>query len=236
MFGHLLSPDKHDENDENYGHIRVEMSASVLNVILHTAYYISCAPYQPSPDTLLAAIEALPEYGMSAEEHLSPSTPLYALAAAAAEHAPLDFYIAAAAQGIFPLAVAASRHLRDLNLMQVSDVHAQRMGAVYYKKLVVMLAQRGRQLRELLQTPPAPHARTPACTNANQRALREAWVLLLSDLGTNLSRYTSSQTVMARGGTLTVLLECNDCAQAVADRFQALQVQLDILDEQYMIQ
>ena len=36
--------------------------------------------------------------------------------------------------------------------------------------------------------------------------------------------------------TLAALVECNDCKRAVAARFQALQAQLEDLDEQYVIQ
>lgn len=234
MFGGLLSPQRNHEDDGRI--ISLEESSSVLNVILLATYFIPCSPYEPSPDTILAAIEALPKYGLLPDEHLSPSTPLYAAAVAAAQHAPMDFYTAAAALRVGPLATAASRHLRSLDLMHTSDAQAQRMGAVYYKKLAVMLQRRSDQLRRLLYAPPTPHPRTPACTEANQRFLHEAWILLLSELGTNLFRYTSSQTVVSREGGLLALLACDDCKLAVAARFQALQIQLGILDEQYMVQ
>ena len=41
---------------------------------------------------------------------------------------------------------------------------------------------------------------------------------------------------MARVGGLADLLDCNDCKTSVATRCQALQVQLDDLDEQYVIE
>ena len=71
-------------------------SASVLNIVFHIIYDISCTHYHPAIDTLIAATDIMPKYGLPPQQHLAPSTPLYALILSLAPMQPIAVYALAA--------------------------------------------------------------------------------------------------------------------------------------------
>ncbi|EKM53784.1 uncharacterized protein PHACADRAFT_164077 [Phanerochaete carnosa HHB-10118-sp] len=234
MFGAILSA-KRDQNSDNRL-IALSEPAAIVNVVLHTVYSISCAPYQPDADTLIAAIKALPKYGLSLKQCLSPAMPAYAVVLNIVPRAPLEFYTLAAEHAIHPLAVAISKHLENLEITDISDAQMQRMGGLYYKKLLVMLERRADMVKRLVRAPPEPHPPMPDCSELDQQAMRNAWTLLVSDFACEPFRYTSSQSVMAKVGILPGMMICNGCKDVIGARLQMLQAQLLELDQDYAIE
>lgn len=105
-----LLPLPKPKNDEG---IVLELSetSTVLNVILHTIYDMSCAHYSPTFETLTTAVRRLPLYGVRPKTRISPSRPLYSLLLSQAPLYPLELYTLAAQFDLYELAVPTSSHL-----------------------------------------------------------------------------------------------------------------------------
>ncbi|KZP11182.1 hypothetical protein FIBSPDRAFT_871818 [Athelia psychrophila] len=165
MFNHLLAPaDTPKAQAGDYFGAKplfyVPETAAVFNIVIHAIYRISCAHHHP-------AFAALPKYGVDlhASGVLAPTanTPPSPLFAQLLSHAPdqdraFDLYALAAQNNLHALAVAASAHLRALPLHALTDDMAQRVGAVYLKKLFLMHMGRADALKGLLFPPPYLHA------------------------------------------------------------------------------
>ncbi|KAH9848488.1 hypothetical protein C2E23DRAFT_871262 [Lenzites betulinus] len=95
--------------------------ASVLNVVLHSAYNISCANYVPTLDVLVAAAGALPLYGLAPKKYIAPSTSLYQLILAQAPVQPMKVYALASRHDLYELAKPVSSHLLAFPLENLTD-------------------------------------------------------------------------------------------------------------------
>ena len=116
--------------------------AAVLNIVLHIAYDLICDHYRPSLDTLSAAIDALATYGLPPSAHVTPATRLFTLIISQAPARPLVAYALAAAHDLRALAEAVSGYLLSYPLRRMPDALVRRMGALYFKRLVVLHASR----------------------------------------------------------------------------------------------
>lgn len=157
--------------------VMVPESSEVLNIILHTVYNISALAYCPSFETICVALDALPRYGIEPKRYASVGEPLYDLVVACAPHQPIDTYALAGAHDLADVAVAASAHLLSFLLSTLSDELAERMGAVYLKKLFFLHLGRMDALKRVLITPPHTHPETAECSLAQQRCVMRAWAL-----------------------------------------------------------
>ena len=152
-------------------------TASVLNIVFHAVYGISCAHYRPAVNTLIAAIDLMAKYGLPTWRYITPSTPLYALVLGQAPVQPIAVYAVAAAHGLHDLALPVSSHLLSFALHTLTDDLAVRMGPVYLKRLFFMHLGRLDALKRLLRPTPHPHPPTPDCDFAEQKKLARAWTL-----------------------------------------------------------
>lgn len=174
----LLSPEgEHDYNRL----ITLPEPSTVVNVILHTMYGISCTPYHPSALTVIAAITALPKYGVTLKQCIVPGMPLYATALESLPCEPIEFYTLAAEHELHPLAVEASTHMGDFSIMSIPDEQVERMGVMYYKKLVAMAEGRADMVKRLTRAQPEAHPPTPSCTEEDQQLMRTSWTILVSE-------------------------------------------------------
>ncbi|KAG9221410.1 hypothetical protein CCMSSC00406_0008334 [Pleurotus cornucopiae] len=167
----------------------VLLHSSTLNVILHAAYNAPCSQFAPSTDTLVEAIDLLPEYGIapcSCIYSSSPTSPtpsrLYSLLLSHAPFHPLPIYTLAAHHALEDLAVASSQHLLSTQFHMVSDHVAIRMGPIYLKRLAFLLLGRVEALKRLIVEPPPLHAPTGMCSGFEQKRLARAWTLAVASL------------------------------------------------------
>lgn len=162
----------------------IPVHSTTLNVILHAAYNTPCSQFAPSTDTLVEAVDLLPEYGImpcsciysSSSTSLTPSK-LYSLLLSHAPLHPLPVYTLAAHHGLEDLAVACSQYLLSTPFHMVSDHAAIRMGPIYLKRLAFLLLGRAEALKRLVVQPPPLHAPTGTCTAFEQKRLARAWTL-----------------------------------------------------------
>ncbi|KXN83680.1 hypothetical protein AN958_00821 [Leucoagaricus sp. SymC.cos] len=175
-FNSLLPPEPGEKEGQD-PMLSVPEHSTVLNVILHIIYDISCAHYSPPFPTLVTAISRLPVYGVCPRQIIVPSTPTYALLLSHAPLFPLELYALAASYDLYELAVATSSHLLSFPLATLSDEMAERIGPVYLKRLFFLHFGRSDALKRVLLPPPHPHAPTPWCDFNEQKKLTRAWAL-----------------------------------------------------------
>lgn len=176
-FNQMLPPRLQQDKDQFGPILPIPESSTVLNVILHVIYDMSCAHYAPSFEILVSAVTALKTYGVPLYPRIRPSTHLYTLLMSYAPLYPLDLYALAATYDLYDLAVPTSSHLLSLSLASLTDEMAQRIGPVYVKRLFFLHFGRAEALKRLLLPPPHPHAPTPFCDFTDQKKLTRAWAL-----------------------------------------------------------
>ncbi|KAJ3576429.1 hypothetical protein NP233_g442 [Leucocoprinus birnbaumii] len=158
--------------------IHIPDTSSVLNVILHVLYCTSSARNSPSFETLATAVDRMPYYDLPPRNHVTPHTPLYDQLLMHAPLFPLQLYALAAYHDLRELAVATSSHLLSYPLATLPEDVAQRMGALYLKRLLAMHLERFNALKQILLSPPLPHPATIDCTFQDQKKLTRAWALV----------------------------------------------------------
>ncbi|KAL0955580.1 hypothetical protein HGRIS_001817 [Hohenbuehelia grisea] len=201
--------------------------SAVLNVVLHIVYGLSPARHSPSYTTLAAAVNCMPTYGIALRPLLNPSskplvgrrTPppspshLYALLV---NHAPahaLELYTLAAAHDLPELARAPSAYLHGLRVCEIPDEALQRMGGVYFARLVRMQLLRIDMLKRAVVQPPRSHVPTRTCTEEDTASLVRAWGLVAASLVWDAVPDSSVVNLEAAFRALSMHLTCLECAQ-----------------------
>ena len=168
-------------------------SSSVLNIIIHTIYGLSCAKHSPPFDDIETAVDRMPVYGLMPSTFIKPSSPLFQLLLSHAPVQPIRIYALAGHFGLDELAVQTSSHLLSYELSGLTDDLAKRMGAVYFKRLMCLHINLLDSLKAIILQPPPPHPATDTCDFMEQKKLSRAWALAASYLawdsrpGTSLS-------------------------------------------------
>ena len=157
--------------------VHIDATADQLNVILHTLHGTSPAANNPDFYTLVTSIDRMPSYGISPQRFIRPTTLIHELLLSYAPLRPLDLYALGAHHGILSLAVSSSSHLLSCNLSTISDAMAERIGAVYLKKLMLLHVDRTMALRNILLQSPHPHPPTKTCSFEDQKSLTRAWAM-----------------------------------------------------------
>ncbi|KAI0638007.1 hypothetical protein C8Q77DRAFT_1153697 [Trametes polyzona] len=231
QFNGLLPSNMGDinKNDELGTVVPLPEVATVLNVILHAVYEISCAHYHPSIDTLIAAVDAMPTYGLSPKEHVAPSKPLYSLILNQAPMRPIVVYALAASHDLYDLAVPVSSHLLSFALHSLTDELAVRIGPVYIKRLFFLHLGRLDALKRLLLPPPHPHPPTGNCDFTEQKKLTRAWALASAYLAWDARPDLSTSAMESALCPLADHLTCHICKRSLADRVKQLIVQWSVV-------
>ncbi len=152
-------------------------NSTVLNIVLHIAYEMSCTHYSPPFPALISAVNRLPVYGISPKLRIVPSTPIFSLLLSHAPLFPIELYAIAASHDLYDLAVSTSSHLLSFSLATITDEMAEKIGPVYLKRLFFLHFGRSDALKRVLLPPPNPHAPTTLCDLAEQKKLTRAWAL-----------------------------------------------------------
>ncbi|KAL1945781.1 hypothetical protein VTO73DRAFT_1783 [Trametes versicolor] len=191
--------------------------ATVLNVTLHAAYNMSCAHYKHSLNTLIAAVDAMPSYGMAPKVHVRP---LFDLILSLAPTQPLNVYALASRHDLYSLAKPVSSHLLSFRLDTFTDELAATVAASYLSRLFLLHVTRLDALKRLLIPAPQLHPSTSECDFVEQKKLTTAWTLAAGCLAWE-ARADVSPSILA--GALTSLaphLSCDLCKQALAARIK----------------
>ncbi|KAG0709570.1 hypothetical protein DFH29DRAFT_992984 [Suillus ampliporus] len=224
-FGGLLPP----SSKVTAGHLGpvlvVPESSTILNIVLHAVYDMACSHYSPSFESLAEALSALASYGVSVKRHAGPSTPLHSLLLSHAPLHPLELYTLAATHDLYDLAVPTSSHLLSFSLASLTDEMADRIGAIYLKRLFFLHFGRADALKRLLLPPPHPHASTNDCDFIEQKRLTRAWALASAYLAWDARPDLSTNAIESALAPLGDQLSCELCRKTLRDRLKTLIVQ-----------
>ncbi|RPD54079.1 hypothetical protein L227DRAFT_535215 [Lentinus tigrinus ALCF2SS1-6] len=211
-FGGLLA--NHDES------INVSESYTVLPIVLHIIYGLSCLHLSPSLDTVDLAVDALVKYGVPVSKFAAPNSPLYQLIISHAPYRPIDTYALAAHHGLEPLAVDVSAHLLSYDTSNLTDELSLKMGPVYIKRLFSLHLTRRAALKDIVMKPPALHHPNLACGTGEQRQLTQAWALAAAEMAWDVRPSTSTymlQSVFEKAGRD---ITCGECRVMLEQRIQ----------------
>jgi len=228
-FKGLVSPSQNRNCGPTEPVMPVTEHSSVLNIILHSIYDMSCSHYAPSFETLSYAVAAFPKYGLCAEKFVAQSTPLYNLLLSHAPLYPLEVYALAAKHDILDLAAPTSSHLLSFPLASISDEMAGKIGPRYLKRLFFLHLGRLDALRRLLVPPPHPHAQTETCSFDDQKRLTSAWALASAYLAWDARPDMSTSTMQSALGPLEDQLPCNLCRVALREKLNHTIVQWSVI-------
>ncbi|KAL0070818.1 putative RNA helicase [Marasmius tenuissimus] len=209
--------------------VHVDEKSPVLNIILHVVYGMSCAHYSPSFETLSAAVNRLPSYGIQPLAHITTSSPLHTILLSHAPLCPLDLYTLAARHDLYDLAVSTSPHLLSLPLSSITDEIATNVGPKYLRRLFFLHIGRSDALKRLLLPPPNPHAPTPFCDFTDQKTLTRAWALASAYLAWDARPDLSTSFLESALRPLADHLSCDLCKQSLNDRIKNVLVQWSVI-------
>ncbi|KAI0650261.1 hypothetical protein C8Q79DRAFT_375277 [Trametes meyenii] len=231
QFNSLIPPEliKTKAGDDLGPIIPLPDASTVLNVVLHAMYEISCAHYHPSLDTLITAVDAMAVYGLAPKEHIAPSSPLYAMILSQAPVQPIAVYALAASHDLYELAVPVSSHLLSFSLHTLTDELAMRIGPLYMKRLFFLHLGRLDALKRLLLPPPHPHPPTETCDFTEQKKLTRAWALASAYLAWDARPDLSTSVMESALCPLAEHLSCDVCKKSLVDRAKQLIVQWSVV-------
>ena len=199
--------------------------STVLNILLHTVYGLSCTHYSPSLSDLSFAISILPKYGLPVSTHLAPSAPLTSTLLTHARTSPLEVYTLAASLDLSHIATSASLYLVSFPLSSLTDEYALQMGPVYLKRLFFLHLGRTDALKRLLLAPPRPHQPILGCDYVEQKRVTRAWALASAYLMLDGRPDMSVNAVEATLGPLADKVGCEGCKAALVERVREVVMQ-----------
>ncbi|PAV21399.1 hypothetical protein PNOK_0402600 [Pyrrhoderma noxium] len=205
--------------------ISLPESSAVLNIVLHTAYNMSCLHYAPSLADLEAAVSSMKLYGLHPQKFIVPNTPLFLTLLTYAPISPLDLYALSASNDLHDLAVTTSSHLLSFQLPTLTDALAEKIGPIYLKKLFFLHLGRTDALKRLILTPPHPHAPTPHCDFTEQKKITRAWALASAYLTWDARPDLSVSSLESALNPLADHLTCDECRKTLRDRIRDVVIQ-----------
>ncbi|KIK62700.1 hypothetical protein GYMLUDRAFT_489037 [Collybiopsis luxurians FD-317 M1] len=205
--------------------IHVPEYSQIFNIILHLIYNIPSRQYSPSMETLSCSIDRLSFYGIQAKKHIVAKTPLYSLLLSYAPLFPIDVYTLAAKHDLLDLAIAVSSHLLSFNVFSLTTEMAEKMGAIYLRKLFFLLIGRNEALKRLLSQPLLPHAPTDNCKFHDQRSLSRAWSLASAYIAWDARPDMSIGFLESSLNPLVSKLTCNLCKESLENRIKNIIIQ-----------
>ncbi|KAF4618468.1 hypothetical protein D9613_009881 [Agrocybe pediades] len=175
---HLSARMQPSSSDRTSSQMHLDIPSEELNVLLHALYRTSPTANSPDIDTLVRAIDCMPQHGLIPSVLMQPSSsPLHDLVLSQAPLHPVKVYALAARHGLTELARRASAYLLQYDLKQITDEVAERIGPIYLLKVAVLQQHRFNSLKNILLKPPIFHPPTSTCTLEDQRALTRIWSL-----------------------------------------------------------
>ncbi|KAH6906585.1 hypothetical protein BKA70DRAFT_1288064 [Coprinopsis sp. MPI-PUGE-AT-0042] len=218
---------------------QVPETSAILTVILCAVYGTPCDSTTPSIDDISNAIDRMPPYGLSPKALIQKGTPLYTLLMT--HHVPiraLAVYTIAAHHDIEALARDASAHLLSLEVDDIDDASAVKIGSTYFMRLILLSTNRIKALKCIVrETKPAFHAlpvdEGEECDKRKQEEMRNLWVCTVTqftwDARSDLSADFIRQTCFAaaRDVPCSMCKKCwDDCVEEVIIQWSQIKVSI----------
>ncbi|KAF9553936.1 hypothetical protein CPC08DRAFT_644973 [Agrocybe pediades] len=215
---HLSARMRPSSSGGTFSQIRLDIPSEELNVLLHALYRTSPTANSPDVDTIVRAIDSMPQYGLVPSILMQPaSSPLHDLVLSQAPRHPVKVYALAARHGLTELARRASSYLLQYDLKQITDEVAELMGPIYLLKVALLQNDRFNSLKSILLRPPLFHAPTPTCKLDDQRALTRIWSLATSHLAWETRMDLTESKLRSHIDPLKNQLKCKKCRKVLDD-------------------
>ncbi|KAF8641641.1 hypothetical protein AX16_009867 [Volvariella volvacea WC 439] len=198
--------------------VGIPETSAILNVILHALYGTSCASNSPTVDALIAAVDRMAVYGIPPKKIITRTSPLHSILLSCSPLYPLQIYALAAHWDLYDLAVQASPYLLSSSLANITDEIAERIGALYLKRLFDLHLDRFKALRKALLSPPHPHPPIKECGFAEQKKLTRGWALVSAYLAWDATADLPTQKLRTAFESLGDKLTCNLCRESLEER------------------
>ncbi|KAK0473446.1 hypothetical protein IW261DRAFT_1553062 [Armillaria novae-zelandiae] len=186
--------------DHHAPRVSIPETSEMLNIILHAIYRMSCFQFRHSIDTLMAAVDLFPKYGLEPKNFVSPSSPLFKDIRYKMPLSPLKVYVIASRHDLADLAAAASGHLLSFKITTMSNEMTQLINPIYLKRLFDLQTTRINTLKRALSIPPAHHPATFG------RSLTRAWAFCAA--------YLDRECIQALANRYISCDECKRCLKA----------------------
>ncbi|KAK0217111.1 hypothetical protein IW262DRAFT_171119 [Armillaria fumosa] len=209
--------------DHHAPRVSIPETSEMLNIILHAIHRMSCFQFRHSIDTLMAAVNLFPRYGLEPKDFVSPSSPLFKDIRYKMPLSPLKVYVVASRHDLADLAATASSHLLSFKITTMSNEMAQLINPIYLKRLFDLQTTRINTLKRALSIPPPHHPATSACDFIAQRSLTRAWafcaayLVCSADAGMTASRIESIFQALADR-----YISCDECKGCLKARLKSI--------------
>ncbi|KLO17658.1 hypothetical protein SCHPADRAFT_886818 [Schizopora paradoxa] len=220
----LIRSDDHGTGGHGLPVLNVPYIGVVLNITLYIMYNRVGRIENPNPllSDLSSTVLALKEFGAPLEASLSESSLLFGLFSSMCDSgSPLDVYATAAshAPDLHHVAVYASQFLLTLDLYSITDDVADKMGAVYLRRLFMLHVGRVMEFKKLITGPPETHAPTSQC---NADTLLQVWALATAYLTWAASPSVTNSAIDNVMASIVDRLGCRRCEVALRERFDLM--------------
>ncbi|KAK0443539.1 hypothetical protein EV421DRAFT_2035372 [Armillaria borealis] len=205
--------------------VRVPEHSEQLNIMLHAVYGISCAPFQPTIETILTVVCLLPKYGLQPKNYVAPTMPLFNDIRYRMPASPLLTYVISSNYDLVELAVMASAYLLSLDISTMSEEMVEFINPVYLKRLFDLQRARINALKHQLALPPEPHPATPECDFIAQKSLTGAWVHSTARLIWNARAGMTAGEIEEIFQKLDKNTHCNLCKGRLRERIKAVVIE-----------
>lgn len=220
----LIRADEQGSSGHGLPVLNLPYIGAVLNILLYIVYNRVGRIRNPDPSLsdLSSTFLALKEYGAPLEASLSESSRLFGLFSSMCESgSPLDVYATAAfhAPDLHHVAVYASQFLLTLDLYSVTDELADKMGAVYLRRLFMLHVGRVDEFKKLIVGPPRAHTPTQQC---NAGTLLQVWALATAYLTWAASPNVTATAIDNVLVSIIDRLNCHRCETSLRERFDMM--------------
>ncbi|CAE6420065.1 unnamed protein product [Rhizoctonia solani] len=200
--------------------VPVNISSSVLNLVLLALYEFPIQKFAPSNESLREVLLTLTNLGYDPSFIAYPRSELYGLLLKSAAADPLRMYAAAAQCSFESLAVSVSALTLRTPLHEITDELARQMGPVYLRRLFFLHLGRADALRRIALPLPSLHPpeTNDRCNAEAQKGIQRAWTLA--------SAYIIAQSHPGEVNSVVSLLgarvECTECTRSLQERISRL--------------
>ncbi|KAG9032321.1 hypothetical protein FRB95_001574 [Tulasnella sp. JGI-2019a] len=158
--------------------VHIAESSTVINVILHIIYNMSCLRFAPSIKIISEALTALDKYGIAIPP---PNSDIWELVLRHAPGHPIQAYAIAAQHSLDKLCADISPYTCTVSLGNISEAEALTMGPIYLRRLFFLHLGRSSALKRVIEAPPLQHRPARNCSEAAQANVARAWALVVAE-------------------------------------------------------
>ncbi|ESK95215.1 hypothetical protein Moror_3973 [Moniliophthora roreri MCA 2997] len=168
---------------------------------------------------LVRGVGQLPTFGIAPKSVILPHTYIFDRILSFSPRYPLEVYALGGQYDIDEVAVAASPHTLTVELTNIDDELAERIGALYLLRLIRLHDKRKKIITDLLGEEPDSAA---VCGSGHQRELKQRWKVATAFLLLGVNADIPTELIQEAVMTGTSAITCDGCIKARDARLNAV--------------